>query len=136
MTETFKSPKAWAISKGYPVKEGKGRMPKAISDEWNALLRSGKVALEGTVRVPKPPREPKSDKAKSVETGVIETAPARYGDDARVFARIDGKKVYGTMRAACFHSGLSLQWCPCPSHKAIVDNTHGYVPVFVESANV
>lgn len=135
MTETFKSPKAWAISKGYPVKEGKGRMPKAISDEWNALLRSGKVALEKTT-APKPPRvSTNGDKPKAAGKEVLETAPPRYPSEARVFARIDGKKVYGTMRAACFHTGLSLQWCPCPTHKAIVDNTHGYVPVTVEVPN-
>ena len=136
MTETFDSPKAWAISKGYPVKPGKGRMPKAISDEWNGLLRAGKVALtQKTTARPKPARveSPKTDKPKTVESsGVVETAPPRYGNDVRVYAFVDGKKVYGSMRAACFHSGLSLQWCPCPSHKAIVSNTSGYVPVRLE----
>ena len=134
----YRSPKAWAIEAGYPVKEGKGRMPKNVSEEWQRLLRAGEVGLEATAPV-KPPRTdstPKgtqSVKPKTAGKEVLETAPARYPDTARVFARIDGKKVYGTLRAACYHSGLSLQWCPCPSHKAIVSNSSGYVPVTVET---
>ena len=116
------TPKEWAIANGYEVKEGRGRMPKHISDAYKAAMGQSPKA---TGPKSKPQRQ-------GPATNVVETAEPLYAMDTKVFAYIDGKKVYGTMRAACFNSGYSLCYCPCPSHRAIVSNRSGYVPVTLE----
>jgi len=121
------TPKEWAIANGYDVKPGRGRMPRHITEAYRA-------AMGNTDSTPKrkPSVTPKTKTVtKPVESGVIETQAPVYGPNAKVFAWIDGKKVYGSMRAACFLTGLSLTYCPCESHRAIVSNTSGYVPVIV-----
>jgi hypothetical protein len=116
------TPKEWAIANGYEVKQGRGRLPKHISDAYKAAM--GQTQTTGPKSKPK--TQPTSGKQ------IVETAEPVYSMDTKVYAWVNGKKVYGTMRAACFHSGLSLCYCPCPSHKAIVSNTSGYVPVTLE----
>lgn len=116
------TPKEWAIANGYDVKPGRGRMASHITDAYRKAMGQQATA----------PKVKGKAKSQASPVGVQETAPALHSLDAKVYAFINGKKVYGTMRAACFHSGLSLCWCPCPSHRAIVSNTSGYVPVIVE----
>ncbi len=141
---TYKSPKEWAIAKGYPVKPGKGRMPTAISLEWKSLLANGEVALEDKTSTPRPkkvetkteavyvpPPVKKSKPIQEAPVDIVELAPRVHSEATRAFANIDGKKVEVSMRNSCFTCDYALGWCTCGTPSAIV-GSYGYLPVFLE----
>lgn len=116
------TPKEWARANGYEVKEGRGRLPKHIAEAYKAAMAGQKVdAPKGVATKPTP-----------ATREFLEPAPKRWPDTTIAYAFIDGKRVSCSLRQACFHCGVSLQWCGCGSPKAIVTNTSGYVPVRLE----
>jgi hypothetical protein len=115
------TPKEWAKANGYDVKAGRGRMPRHITEAYRAAM-AGKVT-DST---------PKSVQPVKPKPEFVEPAAPLRPLTSIVYAWIDGKKVIGSMRAACFWCHASLCWCPCENPKAIVSNTSGYVPVTIE----
>lgn len=117
------TPKEWAKQNGWPnISLGRGRMPKDASLAYQAWLKGQ----------PQPTAPDKPAKAPTKKGEFVEPAPRVNPETATVYAVIDGRKVYGSMRAACFYCHVSLGWCKCPAPKAIVSNTSGYVPVVIE----
>lgn len=71
-------------------------------------------------------------RATGASNAIVEPAPQVWPDGTRAFARVDGKRVYTSMRNCCFNCRVSLYWCSCGTPRAIVGNG-GYVPVVLEA---
>ena len=138
MSEKVWRAKEYLVAQGLIAKAGRGRM-SATAHEFlkNALSEGVKFSdyPKKDVTVMVSGKETKVE-AKKPKAEFLDVAPEVFPQSARVYSRIDGKKVYGTMRACCFYCSVSLYWCTCAYFNrqplAIVDNTHGYVPVTVE----
>lgn len=134
----FTSRKEAAKFLGATVSLGKGRMSREATAILDKGIASGKVTI---VAAPKPERKAPKPAAVKAErpapkvrsSDVVDPAPMVWPEGTRVFAT-DGRE--GSMKAAEFHCGVSLNWCQCHlihrTPRAIV-GSDGYVPVRLEA---
>jgi len=144
----------YLVSKGL-AKPGRGKFSKAAKEALEAAVAAGqkfddyadgKVTPKVVIKAKTPEeraainaRKLKESQEKSAQinekraggSDVLEPAEPIYGDNVKFFAYVNGKKTYTSNRNTCFHTGVSVQYCPCGSHQVIVGNG-GYIPVQVE----
>lgn len=112
----FANKKALMRHLGFDVSDGRGRPPRDASEAAKAALDAGTHTLASKAPVSKAkasaPAAKVERKAKAPESsGVYDEAPMVNPEGTRVFALDSGKE--GSMTAACFHCGVSLNWCQC-----------------------
>lgn len=133
----FTSRKEAAKFLGFTVIDGKGRMPKLITEAVDLAIAEGKVTIVTPVsanpRKPKAekPVKEKADKPKPTN-GIIEVRSPEYDLTSHYAVADDGTEI--GMREVCFNvnCGVSLLYCQCrrvmhQQSKVLARKGYGYV---------